>query len=176
MKDQPSVIKKCEICKEYATNLCLQCMIYYCDNCYKYVHDKKENNNHKKEKIDLYVPIDTKCSIHTKYPIDYFCLDEKGNIILLYNIIFLILELCCSNCLVKNIHYGHKILEINDEESLKKENITIESSKNEFNNIFTKIKNIKEKIEKEMTEIDNLYDKINFRSNQIIRSKALKIN
>jgi len=76
----------------------------------------------------------------------------------------------------KNIHYGHKILEINDEESLKKENITIESSKNEFNNIFTKIKNIKEKIEKEMTEIDNLYDKINFRSNQIIRSKTLKIN
>ena len=79
MKDQ-SDIKKCEICKEYATNICLQCMTYYCDNCSKYVHDKKENNNHKKEKIDLYVPIDTKCSIHKKYPIDYFCLDEKGNL------------------------------------------------------------------------------------------------
>ena len=144
--NEKSEIKKCEICKEYASNLCLQCMIYYCDACYKFVHDKKENNNHKKEKIDLYVPIDTKCSIHEKYPIDYFCLDEK--------------ELCCSNCIVKNIHYSHKILEINDEESLKKENISIESSKKEFNEIFNKIKNIKENLEKEMNEIDKLYDKI----------------
>jgi len=75
----------------------------------------------------------------------------------------------------KNIHYGHKILEINDKEYLKKENITIESSKNEFNNIFTKIKNIKEKIEKEMTEIDNLYDKINLEVTKSYEAKHEKL-
>ena len=71
-------IKKCEICKEYATSLCMKCMSYFCDSCFKYVHEKKENSQHKKEKIDNYVPIDTKCSTHINYPLDYFCLDEKG--------------------------------------------------------------------------------------------------
>ena len=71
-------IKKCEICKEYATSLCLKCMSYFCDSCSKFIHDKKENSQHKKEKIDNFVPIDIKCALHTKYPMDYFCLDEKG--------------------------------------------------------------------------------------------------
>ena len=73
-------IKKCQICKEYAISLCLECMNYYCDSCYKFVHDKKENIQHKKEQIDYFVPIDTKCNLHSKYPLDYFCLDEKGRI------------------------------------------------------------------------------------------------
>ena len=42
----------------------LDCLFinYYCDSCYKIAHDKKEYNNHKKEQIDYYVPIETKCS------------------------------------------------------------------------------------------------------------------
>ena len=73
-------IKKCEICKEYATSLCMKCMSYFCESCFKYVHDKKENSQHKKEKIDYNVPIDTRCPDHSGNNINLFCLDEKGKI------------------------------------------------------------------------------------------------
>ena len=78
--------KKCEICGIEATNLCFSCISYYCDNCFKFIHDKEINNQHKKEKIDYYVPFDTKCPEQPKIPISLFCLDEKGKNILLYNI------------------------------------------------------------------------------------------
>ncbi len=64
-------------------------------------------------------------------------------------------------CLYLKLHNGHKLLLINDEEALKKENITIESSTKQYNDFIEKTVNLKEKIEKEMTEIDKLYDKIN---------------
>ena len=52
--------KICDMCKvNEAKSLCHQCFSYYCDGCYKQVHDIKENKEHKKEKIDTYVPIDT---------------------------------------------------------------------------------------------------------------------
>ena len=70
--------KHCEICKELATSLCLQCMNYFCDSCYKFVHDKKVNINHKKEKIDFFVPIDIKCPEHPSNLLNLFCVDEKG--------------------------------------------------------------------------------------------------
>ena len=50
---------------------------------------------------------------------------------------------------------------VNDEESLKKENITIESSSKELNDYTRKMVDLKAKIEKEITEIDNLYETIN---------------
>ena len=53
------------------------------------------------------------------------------------------------------------MLEVNDEESLKKENISIEDSKKEFNDIITKSLELKEKIEGQITEINNLYEKVN---------------
>ena len=61
---------------------------------------------------------------------------------------------------MKNVHYSHKIIEIEDEESLNKENITIEASKKECNELFEKINNLKDKIEKEIIEINNIYDKV----------------
>jgi len=73
-------IIKCEICKEKGAFICLQCMNYYCEECYKYAHDKKGNSNHKKENIDYYVPINVKCPLHPKYPLDFFCIDDKGNL------------------------------------------------------------------------------------------------
>ena len=73
--------KHCDICKvNEATNLCLQCFSYYCNACYKYIHDMKGNKEHKKEEIDYNVPIDTWCPLHEKNAINLFCLDEKGNI------------------------------------------------------------------------------------------------
>ena len=53
-----------------------------------------------------------------------------------------------------------KILEINDEESLKKENITIDNSNKEFETKMKKLNNLKEKIEHQMSEIDKTYEKI----------------
>ena len=63
------------------------------------------------------------------------------------------------------------MLEINDEESLKKENITIDASKKEFNDIFQKAISLKEKIEKEIQEINLLYEKVN---KQVTNSFELK--
>ena len=53
------------------------------------------------------------------------------------------------------------MLEINDEESLKKENITIDISKKEFDDIFQKAISLREKIEREIQEINQLYEKVN---------------
>ena len=74
-------LKQCDICKaEEATSLCPQCFSYYCDGCFKQVHEKENNKEHKKEKIDYYVPIDTRCPEHAKIIINLFCLDEKGKL------------------------------------------------------------------------------------------------
>ena len=54
--------------------------MYLCDSCYKIVHEKVVENNHKKEKIDYFLPIDTKCQNHPKIPINLFCIDDKGKL------------------------------------------------------------------------------------------------
>ena len=74
-------VKQCEMCKaKEAVTLCLDCYSYFCEACYKCVHDIKQNINHKKEKIDLFVPIDTMCPDHKRIAINLFCIDEKGKI------------------------------------------------------------------------------------------------
>ena len=81
--------KKCEICKSKGLNLCFQCNSYFCDPCFKFVHEKKANSNHKKEKIDLFFPIDVKCPNHLEYPLHLFCVDEKGKLkYIIYKIFF----------------------------------------------------------------------------------------
>jgi len=50
-------------------------------------------------------------------------------------------------------------LEISNEESLQKENITLDYSAKEFNDLIQKINNLKEKIENEIDKINNLYEK-----------------
>jgi len=79
MEKNQKNIKQCEMCRIPATNLCFECFIYFCDSCYKIIHDKLQDKNHKKEKIDYFAPIDTKCPEHKKVPINLFCIDEKGN-------------------------------------------------------------------------------------------------
>ena len=80
--------KYCEICKELANCICFDCYMYFCDSCFKIIHEKQKNNNHEKEKIDYFVPFDTKCPLHTKDRINLFCIDEKGK-----NIQFIIFNL-----------------------------------------------------------------------------------
>ena len=57
------------------------------------------------------------------------------------------------------MHNNHKVLDISDTEALKKENITLEYSTSQFNEIIQNIINIKEKIENEINNINNLYEK-----------------
>ena len=74
-------LKKCDFCDTTdAICLCFQCMSYYCDSCYKLSHKSERKKVHKKEKIDYFAPIDIKCPEHELYPMDLFCVDEKGKI------------------------------------------------------------------------------------------------
>jgi len=82
--------KQCKICKdEEAKFLCLECYNYFCEACFKYIHDRKKYINHKKEKIDLFIPIDTKCPEHGGIPMNLFCIEDKGNIYYNINIILI---------------------------------------------------------------------------------------
>ena len=78
-------LKKCEICGLEAKSLCLNCIMYLCENCYKFVHEKDINKNHNKEKIDYFCPIETKCPEHKKDRINLFCVDEKGKQYIIIN-------------------------------------------------------------------------------------------
>ena len=79
MEKRNNFLQLCEFCGAEAKNLCFECLEYFCDSCFKIIHEKKLKINHKKETIDLYVPIDLKCPEHPKVPINLFCIDEKGN-------------------------------------------------------------------------------------------------
>ena len=75
------------------------------------------------------------------------------------------------------LHKDHKLLLIDDEESLKKENITIEDSMKEFDNNIQKLNKLKELVENEMTKIDKAYetaDKETTKSYEIKREKLNK--
>ena len=153
--------KFCNFCDFKAIYLCFICKHYYCENCFKIIHDLRKNRQHQKEKINPFISIDIKCPKHPEYPMELFCVEEKGkNIHFIYNFLFLfLLELCCAYCYYENLHYNHKLINISDIETMKKENITIESAMNNFNEISQKIINLKKKIEDEINKINKLYDK-----------------
>ena len=49
MENKDKNIKYCELCHTQATCLCYKCFIYFCDSCFKFIHDKLKNDEHKKE-------------------------------------------------------------------------------------------------------------------------------
>ena len=65
------------------------------------------------------------------------------------------------------LHPNHKVLKIDDEESLKKENITIENSNKNFDANMHKLNNLKKSLENEMVEIDKRNEKVD---NEITKS------
>ena len=73
------------------------------------------------------------------------------------------------------MHKGHKVLEIDDEESFKNEKISIETSVDEFNSLNEKTISLKNKIEKEIEQINNLYDKIDKEVTQSFTEKYDKL-
>ena len=78
MEESNNLIKHCEICNSEAKSECFNCFSYFCESCYKFVHEKSFNSNHKKEEIDYLVPIDLKCPEHPKNIINYFVLKKKA--------------------------------------------------------------------------------------------------
>ena len=68
--------------------------------------------------------------------------------------------LCCAYCFYDNLHKGHKVVPVKDEESLKKENIDINDYIEDFERTEQVIVNIKDKIENEILTINELYDKM----------------
>ena len=70
--------KSCELCKDFATNICYDCSFYLCDSCFDFLHNKDENIFHKKESINPIIPIDLKCKKHPKVLLALFSVDEKG--------------------------------------------------------------------------------------------------
>ena len=84
----------------------------------------------------------------------------------------MIIELCCALCFYKNLHHNHKVLEIYDEEALKKENIALNNSTKEFDDKIQKLDNLKNSIQNEMLEIDKTYENI---VNQVTKSYEIKI-
>lgn len=78
MEKKEKLTKECEICKLDANCLCYKCNNYYCEKCFKVIHDRKKNPEHKKEMIDYFIPIDLKCPNHIQFPMYLFCIDEKG--------------------------------------------------------------------------------------------------
>ena len=93
MEGKP-LIRECEFCLVDATCLCFKCMSYYCDSCFKLVHNNEKRKFHKKEKIDYFVPIETKCPEHNFGKMDLFCLDEKSNSKILFIFLFYSSLLC----------------------------------------------------------------------------------
>jgi len=100
-------------------------------------------------------------------------------------IIIFNLELCCAYCYYLNIHKGHKVIPITDEEIIKNKNLDINISSKEFEKNIQKVGNLKDKIEKEILQIDILSKKVEKeiteyykikRSNLIKEEKDIKDN
>ena len=63
-------------------------------------------------------------------------------------------------CHYLNLHNGHKVIQIEDEETLKKENINIQDYIKDFDESAKNVMNIKDKIENEIKKINELYEKM----------------
>ena len=98
MEKNSKLIKPCNICENDATCLCFDCLNYFCESCYKLIHDKKKKE-HKKEKADPFVPIEIKCPEHPNGIMDFFCIQEKGKI-LIYNILIIFFNYRIMLCLL----------------------------------------------------------------------------
>ena len=70
-----------------------------------------------------------------------------------------------------DLHKGHKVIPIEDEESLKKENISINDYIKEFDSGAKKVSNLKEKIENEINKINTSFDKVEKDTSKYFESK-----
>ena len=79
-------------------------------------------------------------------------------------------------CFYLNMHSNHKSLLINDEESLKKENLRIENYSNEFMENYNKIIKLNELIKSEITLLDELFKETETKINNFFSYNPTIIN
>lgn len=83
----------------------------------------------------------------------------------------------CSLCCFLNGHNSkHKLKYINDESILEKKNEYYEESISEFDKIFEKTKNLKERIEKEINELSEAHNKIKDKMTVEFEKERLDLN
>ena len=87
----------------------------------------------------------------------------------------LYIELCCALCYYLNLHNNHKIVQIEDEETLKKENINIKDYIKEFDESAKNVITIKDKIENEIKKINELYEKMELETTESFKLKHDKL-
>ena len=75
-----------------------------------------------------------------------------------------------------NIHSNHNILKIDDEEALKKENLTIDINDKNLDDEIQKLTNLKNTIENEVIKIDNRYEKVDTETTKSFELKRKKLN
>ena len=68
----------CFICELNSSCLCFKCQNYYCEKCFKLVHDYKKNGEHKKELIDSFIFFDLKCTFHKDQINSLVCVEDKS--------------------------------------------------------------------------------------------------
>ena len=75
-----------------------------------------------------------------------------------------------------NLHQKHTLLSIEDEENLKKENLTIEKSSKEFDEDIQKLSELKELTKKEIEKIDANYEKVHKETTKFFEIKRAELN
>lgn len=83
--------------------------------------------------------------------------------------------MCCPYCSFENLHLNHKLIKIEDEEELKKENISIENLNKDIELNIQKLTNLKKTIEQEMSEIDKAYEKVDKETTKYYELKREKL-
>lgn len=72
-------------------------------------------------------------------------------------------------------HEGHKLILINDEETLKKENLTLDSISSDFDKVNEQILNLSKEVQEEIIKIDNLYQSTNKKVTEFFEEKRKKL-
>ena len=167
--------KICEICKEKATNICFNCLSYLCDSCYKYIHDKTYNLFHQKEDIDSFISIDIKCPKHPQSSINLYCANEKSKIHLIY--FYKYIELYCPICCLLQRHdYKHELNYISEEKSIENKDTLFEESVSNFEPIYERAKNMKQKLEKEIEGIEKMHKDVTGKLIKFFEDEHLNLN
>jgi len=94
-------------------------------------------------------------------------------VIIIYIILnkYVNIEFCCGLCFYYNLHNGHKVIPIEDEETLKKENISINDYIKDFDVYAQNVNSIKIKIENEIKEINIAYEKVDKEASKSFEKK-----
>eukprot|EP01080_Neovahlkampfia_damariscottae_P001898 gene1898-1039_t len=167
-----NIIKKCEECEEDSIHYCVECSEHLCHSCSTILHSLKKRKEHhfekeeeeeekeKKENIYIKPKKNGKCDLHSNEKIIAICIT--------------CFELCCFECLKKEEHKDHEILELKENDSIFLDNF--ENLKKTYSicfNVFVETETIfKKKQQNCFEEISNYFN--NLRSCLDLKENEMK--